>query len=120
VNGGVVVNPLNNTTEFEMDDLQPAEFVALRDLNVGEITDAFKAEDENGKEVYKIILLQNRTRPHRANLKDDYKVLQEMALERKKDEAIQTWLDEKIEETYVKIDNSFAGCAFHKKAWLKN
>jgi peptidyl-prolyl cis-trans isomerase SurA len=120
VNGGVMVNPLDNTTEFEMDDLQPAEFVALRDLNVGEITDAFKAEDENGKEVYKIILLQNRTRPHRANLKDDYKVLQGMALERKQEEAFQMWLDEKIEGTYVKIDNSFAGCEFQKKAWLKN
>jgi peptidyl-prolyl cis-trans isomerase SurA len=120
VNGGIMVNPNDNTTEFTMDELQPAEFVALRDVNVGEITDPFKATDENGKEVYKIILLQNRTRPHRANLKDDYKVLKGMALEHKKEEAFEEWMDEKIGETYVKIDNSFAGCNFHKKAWLKD
>lgn len=120
VNGGVMVNPMNNTTEFELNNLQPAEFVALRDLDPGEITDPFKTEDENGKEVYKIILLQNRTRPHRANLKEDYQVLLDLALEQKKEEAYLLWLDEKVEETFIRIDNSFAGCDFQKKGWLKN
>jgi len=120
VNGGITVNPATNNTEFELDDLQPAEFVALRDLNVGEITDAFKSEDEKGREVYKIILLQNRKKPHRANLKDDYMVLQDLALESKKQDAYLLWLDEKIKETYIRIDNSFAGCEFQKEGWLKN
>ncbi len=120
VNGGVMVNPMDNTTQFEMDDLQAAEFVALRDLSVGEITDAFEAEDENGKEVYKIILLQNRTRPHRANLEEDYMILKQMALEKKKEDAFQLWLGERIEDTYIHIDNSFAGCEFQKKGWVKN
>ncbi len=120
VNGGVMVNPIDNTTQFELDDLQPAEFVALRDLKVGEITDPFKSEDENAKEVYKIIKLQNRTRPHRANLEEDYMVLQQMALGQKKELAFQEWLDEKIRDTYIRIDNSFAGCEFQKKGWGKN
>jgi peptidyl-prolyl cis-trans isomerase SurA len=120
VNGGVMVNPIDNTTQFELDDLQPAEFVALRDLKVGEITDPFKSEDENAKEVYKIIKLQNRTRPHRANLEEDYMVLQQMALGQKKEMAFQEWLDEKIRDTYIRIDNSFAGCEFQKKGWGKN
>jgi len=55
VNGGIMVNPATNTTAFTLDELQPAEFIALRDLKVGEITEAFKSEDENGKEVYKIV-----------------------------------------------------------------
>ncbi|MFC2115520.1 peptidylprolyl isomerase [Bacteroidota bacterium] len=119
VNGGIMVNPVNNTTEFELDELQPAEFVTLRDLKVGEITGAFKAEDENGKEVYKIILLQNRTKPHRANMKEDYMVLHQMALEKKKQDAYLLWLDEKIESTFVRIDNSFARCEFKKPGWLR-
>ena len=120
VNGGVMVNPATTTTGFELDELQPAEFVALRNLKVGEITDAFKAEDENGKEVYKIILLRNQTKPHRANIKEDYIVLQQMALEKKKQEAYLLWLDEKIEETYIMIDNSFTRCEFEKDGWVKN
>jgi peptidyl-prolyl cis-trans isomerase SurA len=120
VNGGIMVNPMDNTTEFELNDLQPAEFVALRDLDVGEITDPFKSEDENVKEVYKIILLENRTAPHRANLKDDYMILMDLALEKKREEAYQIWLNEKIQETYVQIDNSFTGCQFNNEGWLKN
>ncbi len=119
VNGGMMVNPVNNTTEFELDELHPAEFVALRDLNIGEITDPFKTEDENGKEVYKIILLQNRTKPHRANIKEDYLVLHQMALEKKKEEAYLLWLDEKIDDTFIRLDKSFAGCEFQNEAWKK-
>ncbi len=119
VNGGIMVNPVTNTTTFTMDELQPAEFIALRDLKVGEVTEAFKSEDENGKEVYKIIRLRNRSSPHRANLKDDYMVLQDMALGIKKQKVFQAWIDEKIEETYVHIDNSFAGCQFSRRGWVK-
>jgi peptidyl-prolyl cis-trans isomerase SurA len=119
VNGGIMVNPGTNTTSFMDDELQPAEFIALRDLKVGEITEAFKSEDENGKEVYKIVRLRNRSSPHRANLKEDYMVLQEMALAMKKEEVFQQWIDEKIGETYVRVDNSFAGCDFSRKGWVK-
>lgn len=119
VNGGIMVNPATQTTSFTMDELQPAEFIALRDLKVGEITEAFKSEDENGKEVYKIIRLRNRSSPHRANLKEDYIILQEMALAKKKEEVFQNWIDEKIGETYVHVDNSFAGCQFARKGWIK-
>ncbi len=120
VNGGIMVNPMDNTTEFELDELQAPEFVALRDMNVGEISPPFKSEDENGQEAYKIILLQNRTRPHRANMKDDYITLKDMALEKKKEEAYSNWIDEKIEGTYIHIDNSFAGCEFQREGWINN
>lgn len=119
VNGGIMVNPGTNTTAFTMDELQPAEFIALRDLKVGEITEAFKSEDEKGKDVYKVIRLRNRSSPHRANLNEDYIVLKEMALSKKKQDVFQQWIDEKIEETYVHVDNSFAGCKFSRESWVK-
>ncbi len=120
VNGGIMVNPIDNTTQFEMDDLSPEEYVALRDLEVGEITQAFEAEDENGKKVYKIIWLQKRTRPHRANLEEDYMILKQIALQKKKQDVYLLWLDERMVDTYIHIDNSFAGCEFRKKGWVKN
>ena len=119
VNGGVMVNPVSNATTFTLDELQPAEFIAIRDLNVGEITEAFKSEDENGKEVYKIIRLRNRSSPHRANLKEDYMVLQEMALGQKREKVFQEWIIEKMGETYINVDNSFAGCQFSRQGWVK-
>ena len=72
VNGGRVVNPYDNSTEFVLNDLEPAEFEAIRDLKVNEISEPFRSVDENNKEVYKIIMLTDRTEPHRATLKQDY------------------------------------------------
>ena len=42
-----------------------------------------------------------------------------MALDMKKQKVFQQWIDEKIEETYVHVDNSFAGCQFDSKGWVK-
>ena len=114
--GGAGGNAVNRMVQTGMEGV---DFIALRDLNVGEITEAFKSEDENGKEVYKIVHLRNRTSPHRANLAEDYMVLQEMALADKKQKVFEQWIDEKIVETYIRVDNSFAGCQFARKGWVK-
>jgi peptidyl-prolyl cis-trans isomerase SurA len=117
VNGGRVVNPYDNSTEFVLNELQPEEFEAIRDLKVNEISDPFKSTDENRKDVYKIIMLTHRTEPHRATLKDDYLVIQKIALMDKQDKIFKEWIDEKIRSTYIHIDESFTGCQFSNKAW---
>jgi peptidyl-prolyl cis-trans isomerase SurA len=120
VNGGLMVNPMDNTTRFELDQLEAEEYVALRDLGVEEITSPFESEDENRKQVYKIIKILSQSEPHRANLKEDYNVLKAMALQDKKDKIFQDWLNERIEGTFIRIDESFAGCPFSNQAWLQD
>lgn len=120
VNGGIMVNPLDNTTRFEMDQLRSEEYVALRDLEVGQITGAFESEDENNKPVYKIIQIRSQTDPHRANMNDDYMVLKKMALEEKKYRIFSEWLDEQMVETFIRVDEAFSGCRFSREGWLKN
>ena len=120
VNGGVMVNPVDLTTRFELDHLEAEEYVALRDLKVGDITDPFESKDENRKKIYKIIKIRSRSEPHRANMKDDYKILKDMALEEKKYKIFRDWLDEKMEDTYIRVDEAFTGCRFSREGWLKN
>jgi peptidyl-prolyl cis-trans isomerase SurA len=120
VNGGVMVNPVDNTTRFELDQLEASEYVALRDLKVGEISDAFESVDENQKQIFKIVKIMSQSEPHKANVKDDYDILLGMALLDKKNKVFQEWLDEKITETYVKIDDAYTGCKFSRDGWIKN
>ena len=120
VNGGLMVNSVDNTTRFELDQLKADEYVALRDLKVGEITSPFESTDEKNKQVVKIIKIRSQSEPHRANMKDDYMVLKTMALEDKKNEIFQDWLDEKINETFIRVDESFAGCEFSRKGWIQD
>ena len=50
------------------------------------------------------------TEPHRANLKQDYLLLQNMALAKKRQDVMNEWYKEKKEKTYIKIDHSFEKC----------
>ncbi len=117
VNGGRVVNPYDYSTEFILNELNPEEFEAVRNLKVNEISNPFGSVDENKKEVYKIIMLTDRTEPHQATLKEDYLVIQNMALMDKQDKIFKEWINDKIRTTYIHIDESFAGCDFNNKAW---
>ncbi len=117
VNGGLMVNPVDNSTMFGLDELQPAEYEILRNLNVGEISIPFEAQDENAKTVYKIMKITKSTRPHKANMKEDYILLQMLALEAKNKTVVKDWLDEKIKTTYIHIDGSFKNCEFANPAW---
>jgi peptidyl-prolyl cis-trans isomerase SurA len=117
VNGGQMVNPADNSTLFELDELQPAEYEVLRNMNVGEISQPFEAQDENAKTVYKIMKINKSTKPHKANIKEDYILLQQIALAAKNQDVLKDWIDEKIRTTYIHIDGSFKGCEFANPAW---
>jgi peptidyl-prolyl cis-trans isomerase SurA len=117
VNGGIVVNPADNSTMFALDELPTAEYEILRNMNVGEISDPFESVDENSKKVYKIVKLSRSTKPHKANLKEDYMLLQMLALEEKKMNVLKDWINEKIVTTYIHIDGSFYDCEFANPAW---
>lgn len=119
VNGGLVVNPYDNSTMFELDELQPSEYEILRYMNIGEISEPFESIDENGKQVYKIVKLSRSTPPHRANLKEDYTLIQQIALSDKRDKIFHEWINEKITVTYIHIDGSFRGCSFNNPTWAR-
>ncbi len=57
---------------------------------IGEISDPYESVDENGKTLYKIIKVKSRTNPHRANLEQDYLLIQNMALGIKKQKLLKT------------------------------
>ncbi len=117
VNGGQMVNPVDNSTMFELDELQASEYEVLRNMNVGEISNPFESQDENAKTVYKIMKINKSTKPHKANIKEDYILLQMYALEAKKQDILKEWIDEKIGTTFIHIDGSFQGCEFANPAW---
>lgn len=119
MSGGLLINPNTGSSRFELDQLNPADYVAIRDLKIGEISNTFETKDDKGKPVYKIIYLASQTKPHRANLKEDYDILQEMALMDKRMKAVDDWVKEKQKRTYVRIDDAFKNCTFQNPDWLK-
>ncbi|MBE0655396.1 MAG: peptidylprolyl isomerase, partial [Bacteroidales bacterium] len=117
VNKGLMVNPYDNSSKFELKQLETKDYIIARDLKVGEVSDPFESVDDKSKVVYKIIKLKSRTDPHKANLKQDYMLIQSMAMNEKKNKVIQDWIREKQKETYYRIDPSFKNCEFFQNSW---
>ena len=118
-NGGLMINPRDQSTLFEMDQLEKADFEAVKKLKIGELSEPYESRDEKNRIVYKIVRLKNQTDPHRANLKADYGFLQEIALSEKMHKVIKEWVDEKIETSYIYIDEGLKRCGLSNLNWVK-
>jgi len=120
VNGGQTVNRFKGGTRWGMDEFQPAEYNIINSLKIGEISDPYESIDGKGKLTYKVIWLKNRTNPHVGNLKEDYNLFKDRALQKKQHEIINQWVEEKIKTTYIKISEKFKTCPYSLQGWLKS
>jgi peptidyl-prolyl cis-trans isomerase SurA len=111
-NGGLIINPATGTTKFEADQLDPQMFFVIDKLKVDDISKPILYETQEAKQAYRILQLKSRTEPHRANITDDYNVLQEWALNKKKMELVEEWIKDKIKDAYIKVDKKFSSCNF--------
>lgn len=121
INGGKYVssNPSSRITWFTLEELNPEMYVKIRDMKVGEISEAFKTTDETNNEVFRIVKLDNILPAHSANLKDDYQTLYDQALIKERADVFEKWVKNKISITYIKISEEFKSCEFLQKGWLK-
>lgn len=117
-NDGRMVNPLTGNTFFEIGDLDPDIYFAVDTMKVGGISAPFDFAGPTGETYYRIIQLQSRTTPHRANLRQDYSKIQKAAIQSKQNEFINDWVESKIESTFVSIDSLFNNCRILDK-WRK-
>ena len=111
VNGGLIVNPRTQASTFELDQLDTKDYYNIRNMKVGDLSVPFESTDHNHKACYKMLYLKTRTEPHRANLKQDYLLLQAMALQFKNNEVIKEWYVEKKGTTYIKVGTAFKDCS---------
>ena len=108
-------------TKFLREDFQFAQddYNALRQLKVGEISDAFMTQDLIGNQLGKIVKLVEIIPTHTASLNEDYLRLEELALQVKQGKVFDEWLNKKIDAMYVFIAPEFRSNEFKNKRWLK-
>ncbi|MFM9988936.1 peptidylprolyl isomerase [Flavobacterium sp.] len=116
--GGVLTNPKTQDTRFELTKMDPALYSQVSNLKDNEISNPIADEDRTGGKFYKIITVTNRYDEHTADYSKDYTRLKELALKEKQIKAIAKWSEEKIKETYVKINGEYRDCTFTNN-WLK-
>ncbi len=117
--GGVVINPNTMSTKWRKEELDPDVSKVLDKLKINEISEPFKTIDDKQRTVYKIVKLINRTDKHRANMQEDYQMLNDIYLQKKQEEALDEWISEQQAKTYISIDDSYINCNFKFKGWIK-
>jgi len=117
-NGGLIVNPYSGESTFDLTRMDPALYARVNNLQKGEMSDVFYDEEREGKKMYKVMIMKDRTNTHIADMVDDYVKVQNLALQKKKQETIAKWSREKIGDTYIKISEEFRKCTFDKN-WTK-
>ena len=118
-NGGKLINMNNGSSKFELHELENAIKLAVEQLEVNEISEPSYVKLDDGKEAFRIFKLLSKAEAHKVNFKDDYKMIRDMALEQKKDEAISEWINNSLLKTYVRINDAYKEFDFQYN-WLKN
>ena len=107
------------TSRFEMKDLPTEVARAVEKLDVDSVSEPFTMINARGKTVCAVVKLKSRTPAHKANMQEDFQVLSNVVLNRRKDETIRNWVKEKIKSTYVKMDDRYKNCDFEYEGWVK-
>ena len=91
-NSGRVKNENNNSTFFAADDLDPDTYFAVFELKPGQLSKPLELSLMGGQKAYRLIRLNTVTKPHKANLREDFDKIANFARESKKNEYFLNWL----------------------------
>ena len=119
-NGGLMADPHTGSAYFEIDQIKPQDFNAVRNLTPGGISEPIESLDNEGRDgnlVYKIIRLDKVVPAHPASFENDYTELLNQITRLKQQETVDSFVDEKIKVTYIRIDPMFRDCAFTRAGW---
>ncbi len=119
-NGGQMADPNTGSSYFEIDQLKPQDYAAIKDLKEGEISEPFSSLDNEGRDgntVYKIIKVDKIIEAHPASFTNDYTLLLDQATGVKRQEAIDEFIKSKIKSTLIIIDPLFKDCVFEREGW---
>lgn len=120
--GGLMADEYSGSSYFEKDQLKPADYNVLRNMQEGDVSEPFESldnEGRNGNTIYKILYLERVIPAHVATFQEDYNTLLEEVNQKNSLAAIDKFIEEKQKTTYIVIDPMFQGCDFQRKGWIK-
>ncbi len=117
--GGKLINPMTQDFNFELTKMDTQMYTEIQDLKDDEVSPVLQDEDRINEIKFKVLMVTNRIDEHDADFSKDYLKIKRLALQEKHLDAIAKWQDEKINDTYIKINGEHRKCNFTGN-WLKN
>lgn len=119
-NKGIMYNQMTGSTRFEMQDLPPEVATKVEHMQPGDVSEPFIMKDQKrNRDVAAIVRLVSRIDGHKATMQEDYNALKEMYEQHAADEILRDWIEKKIKETHVRIEDGWLPCEFKYQGWVK-
>ena len=120
-NKGLMANRSESgqTSRFQLKDLPPEIAKVVDTLQVGQISKSFQMINERGKTVCVIAKLKSRTEGHKATITEDFQVMKDMVLEKRRADFLHDWVVKKIQSTYVHLNDNYCDCEFEYQGWIR-
>jgi len=107
------------TSRFKLADLPSEVAKSVDRMEVGGISKPFQMINERGKTVCAIVKLKNRTEGHKATITEDFQVLKNLVLEKRREQVLHDWVVNRIKSTYVRINDRYRNCNFQYEGWVR-
>lgn len=118
-NRGLMVNPETGGSRFEMSQLPQEVAKQIGNMEVGDISEPFIMNDKRNHTVVAMVRLTNRIDGHRADLRNDYQLIKRMYEAAERERILAEWIEKKIEDTYVRIEEGYRNCDFRYNGWIR-
>lgn len=120
-NKGLMANrsERGQTSRFQLQDLPPEVAKVVDTLQVGQVSKAFSMINERGKTVCVIAKLKSRTEGHKATITEDFQVMKDVVLAKRREKKLHDWVVGKIKSTYVRIGDEYRDCTFEYEGWIR-
>lgn len=113
---GFFTDETTGSQKMIFDELPPEIKLIVDKLKLGDFSEPARTFTPDGRAIYRMVYLKSFTAPHQANLLQDYGRIQLEAEARKKQKAIDTWVDKTKKDTYVRVQSKLIQCP-DLKAW---
>jgi len=108
-NNGLLINPSNGSSTYTIAELGSSIKYLIEGLNENDFTKPVKVESNEGS-IYRILNVVEKISSHTANLDLDYDFFQTQALNFKKQEKLDEWIEKRIKNTYVELKEIDKNC----------
>jgi len=122
-NGGRIVNPYSGDYFWDVqniNEIDPQMSRIVQSLKIGDFSSPSLYDNMmEQKQGIRMVKLLDRTKPHVANLKEDYQLIQMAALSEKKQKVIDQWVRDKISNAFILIsDKNFINQCNYRYPWI--
>ena len=116
---GILYNNQTGNSMFDLDQISPELYFIIEKMTPGEISHSTHFADNENKRAYRIVRLNKEVHAHKASLEEDYEKIKSTALLEKKEKHMNIWIEDKIKNTYLSLDQNYNSCKI-LNTWYNN